>query len=145
MTEARKLKIKKVHPDARIPQYAHYGDAGFDLYTPVSLTIEPGERKSIPLGIALEIPYGYAGLLLDKSGLSHKHGLKSFGGVIDSGYRGELHAGLMNLTDMPYTFEAGDKIIQMLIMPVETVEIIEADELNESERGTGAFGSSGKK
>jgi dUTP pyrophosphatase len=140
-----KLKIKKLHPNARIPSYAHYGDAGFDLYVPESITIKSGERKSIPIGIAMEIPDGYTGLLLDKSGLSHKHGLKSFGGVIDSGYRGEVHAGIMNLSDKDYTLEAGDKIIQMLIMPVMTVDIEESNSLSESERGAGAFGSSGKK
>ncbi len=138
------LKIKKVHPNAKIPKYAHHGDAGFDLYIPERFVINPGERKSIPLGIAMEIPYGFAGLLLDKSGLSHKHGLKSFGGVIDSGYRGQLHAGIMNLGTEPYTFEPGDKIIQMLIMPVETVDILEVEVLTDSERGQGAFGSSGK-
>ena len=138
------LKIKKIHPNAKIPNYAHFGDAGFDLYIPERFILKAGERKSIPLGLAMEIPHGHAGLLLDKSGLSHKHGLKSFGGVIDSGYRGEVHAGIMNLSDTDYIFEAGDKIIQMLIMPVETVDIIEVDELSDSERGNGAFGSSGK-
>lgn len=139
-----KLNIKKVHPDAIIPKYAHKGDAGFDIYMPASITIAPGERKSIPLGLAMEIPEGYAGLLHDKSGLSHKYGLKSFGGVIDSGYRGEVHAGIMNLSNEPYIFEKGHKAIQMLIMPVEIVDILEVDSLSESERGAGAFGSSGK-
>jgi len=139
------LKIKKLRDDAKLPIYAHPGDAGFDLFIPDSLTIQPGERLSIPLGLAMEIPNGYTGLLLDKSGLSHKHGLKSFGGVIDAGYRGEFHVGIMNLSDKAYTFEKGDKIIQMLIMPVAHVNITEASELSESVRGTGAFGSSGKK
>lgn len=92
----------------------------------------------------MEIPDGHAGLLLDKSGLSHKHGLKSFGGVIDAGYRGEVHAGIMNLGTEPYTLQAGEKIIQMLIMPVVRVDIEEADNLSISDRGDGAFGSSGK-
>ena len=138
------LKIKKIHPDAKIPKYAHIGDAGFDIYIPESVTILPGERKSIPIGLAMEIPFGHSGLLLDKSGLSHKHGLKTFGGVIDSGYRGEIHAGVMNLGDKAYTFEKGDKLIQMLIMPVQTVEILETEELSDSDRGVGAFGSTGK-
>ena len=140
-----KLKIKKIHPDAKIPQYAHIGDAGFDVYVPEKVIVMPGERKTIPLGLALEIPEGHAGLLLDKSGLSHKHGIQSFGGIIDSGYRGEFHAGIMNMSDKPYTFEKGDKIIQMLIMPVTTVEIEEATELSPSNRGDGRFGSTGKK
>ncbi len=139
-----KLKIKKLHPHAKIPSYAHEGDAGFDLYVTEPFTILPQERKSVPLGIAMEIPERHAGLLLDKSGLSHKHGIKSFGGVIDSGYRGEVHAGIMNVSDVPYTFNVGDKIIQMLIMPVNIVDIIESDTLSDSERGHGSFGSSGK-
>jgi dUTP pyrophosphatase len=138
------LKIKKLRPDTKLPVYAHPGDAGFDLFIPDDLTIQPGERLSVPLGLAMEIPHGYTGLLLDKSGLSHKHGLKSFGGVIDSGYRGEFHAGIMNLSDKPYSFAKGDKIMQMLIMPVAHATIIEATELNDSSRGDGAFGSSGK-
>ena len=138
------LKIKKLHPNLKIPKYAHTGDAGFDLYVPEEVTIKSGERLSIPLGIAMEIPEGHAGLLLDKSGLSHRHGLKSFGGVIDAGYRGELHAGIMNLGKVSYTLKAGDKIIQMLIMPVVCVDIVETDNLSDSSRGIGAFGSSGK-
>ena len=138
------LKIKKLRPDVKVPSYAHTGDAGFDVYIPDDLTIQPGERLSIPLGLAMEIPEGHTGLLLDKSGLSHKHGLKSFGGVIDAGYRGEFHVGIMNLSDKPYSFAKGDKIIQMLIMPVVHADIIETDTLSDSTRGTGAFGSSGK-
>lgn len=138
------LKIKKLSENAKLPTYAHPGDAGFDLYVPEDVTIKPGERLSIPLGLAMEIPEGFTGLLLDKSGLSHKHGLKSFGGVIDAGYRGEFHVGIMNLSDKEYSFTRGDKIIQMLIMPVAHADIIESDTLSESARGQGAFGSSGK-
>lgn len=138
------LKIKKLRPDIKLPTYGHAGDAGFDVYIPTEVTIQPGERKTIPLGLALEIPEGYAGLLLDKSSLSHKHGIQSFGGIIDSGYRGEFHAGIMNCSDKPYTFEKGDKIIQMLIMPVAHVDIVEAEELSASARGKGSFGSTGK-
>lgn len=138
------LKIKKLHPNAKIPSYAHRGDAGFDLYVPESVTMNPGDRKTIPLGIAMEIPEGYVGLMFDKSSLSHKYGLKTFGNVIDSGYRGEIHAGLINQSGQTQILEAGQKIIQMLIIPVETVQIVESDTLSESERGDGAFGSTGK-
>ncbi|MBU3668682.1 MAG: dUTP diphosphatase [Candidatus Taylorbacteria bacterium] len=144
MKEKIKLKIKRLHPNAKLPSYAHHGDAGFDLFVPESVTMEPGDRKTIPLGVAMEIPDGYVGLMFDKSSLSHKHGLKTFGNVIDSGYRGEIHAGLMNQSKNTYTLEAGQKIIQMLIIPVETVDIEETDILNESDRGTGGFGSTGK-
>ncbi len=144
MKQQLTLKIKKLHPQAKTPSYAHYGDAGFDLFVPEAVTLEPGDRKTIPLGVAMEIPDGYVGLMFDKSSLSHKYGLKTFGNVIDSGYRGEIHAGLINQSGQTQTLEAGQKIIQMLIIPVETVQIVEADTLNESSRGTGAFGSTGK-
>lgn len=139
------LKFKKLHPNAKIPSYAYAGDAGLDLYVSEDLVLKKDERKSIPLGIAVEIPEGYVGILFDKSGLSHKHGLKSYGGIIDSGYRGEIHVGMMNLSDKDYEFEAGDKIIQILIMPVLKAEVVECEELSDSGRGEGAFGSSGNK
>ncbi|MCF7865730.1 MAG: dUTP diphosphatase [Candidatus Pacebacteria bacterium] len=139
-----KLKIKKLHPNAKIPSYAYHGDAGFDLYVPEVITLLPGDRKTIPLGIAVEIPDGYVGLMFDKSSLSHKQGLKTFGNVIDSGYRGEIHAGLINQSGQAQTLEAGQKIIQMLIIPVITVDIEETYTLSESGRGGGGFGSSGK-
>jgi dUTP pyrophosphatase len=139
------LKFKKLHPDAKIPSYAYAGDAGLDLYIAEDLILKKDERRSIPLGIAVEIPEGYVGILFDKSGLSHKHGLKSYGGIIDAGYRGEIHVGMMNLSDKDYEFKSGDKIIQILIMPVLHAEVVECDELSESDRGQGAFGSSGSK
>jgi dUTP pyrophosphatase len=139
------LKFKKLHPDAKIPKYAYAGDAGLDLYVAEGLVLKKGEKKSVPLGLAIEIPEGYVGILFDKSSLSHKHGLKSYGGIIDAGYRGEIHVGMMNLSDKDYEFEAGDKIIQILIMPVLQAEVVECDELSESDRGEGAFGSSGNK
>lgn len=137
------LKFKKIHPNAKVPSYAYRGDAGMDLYVPENTLIKVGERKTIPLGIAIEIPEGHVGLMFDKSSLSHKHGLKTYGNVIDSGYRGEVHVGIMNHSDKDYELKTGDKIIQMLIMPVFQVEVIEVDELSESDRGDGGFGSSG--
>jgi dUTP pyrophosphatase len=139
-----KLKIKKLHPDAKIPSYAHPGDAGMDLFAVERFELKPGERTSLPIGLAIEIPKGYVGLMWDKSGLSHKHGIKTFGGVIDCGYRGEWHVGVMNLGDATYTFEKGDKIIQVLIQKVSQPTIVEVDELSDSSRGKGGFGSTGK-
>ncbi len=139
-----KLKIKKIHADAEIPAYAHPGDAGLDLYVPERVTFLPGERKSVGLGLAIEIPDGYVALLWDKSGLSHRHGIKTFGGVIDSGYRGEIHAGVMNLSDRAFVFEKGDKIVQMLIQKVEQPEVVEVTELSETKRGDKGFGSTGR-
>ena len=138
------LKIKKLTPDAKLPSYAHPEDAGFDLYAIRPLTIAPGERIQVPTGIAMEIPDGYVGLIWDKSGLSHKHGLKTLGGVVDAGYRGEIMIGMINLSSAPYTFEAGHKVAQMLIQKREAAIIKEVSELSDAARGTGGFGSSGK-
>lgn len=139
-----KIKIKKLHQDAKIPFHAHADDAGMDLFTVEPFELEPGERKSVPLGIAIEIPEGYVGLIWDKSGLSHKFGIKNFGGVVDAGYRGEIHAGIMNLSDKFFSFEKGHKIAQLLIQKIEHVEFEEASELSDSIRGEGRFGSTGK-
>ena len=139
-----KLKIMKLHPDAKVPTRAHSGDAGLDLYAYGEVRLAPGERKSIPLGIAMEIPEGHAGLIWDKSGLSHKYGLKNFGGVIDAGFRGEIHVGLMNLSDREFVFEKGHKIAQMLIQKVEILDCVEVGHLDDSSRGAKGFGSSGR-
>ncbi|MDQ5893223.1 MAG: dUTP pyrophosphatase [Patescibacteria group bacterium] len=139
-----KIKIKKIHPDAIIPHHAHYNDAGMDLFTPEAFEMMPNERISIPIGVAIEIPDGYVGLMWDKSGLSHKYGIKTFGGVIDAGYRGELHVGLMNLSNKSFKFEKGHKVVQLLIQKVEYIEFEEAEELNSTDRGAGGFGSTGK-
>ncbi len=138
------IHIKRLHPEAKLPSYAHPGDAGADCFCYEQITLAPGELKSIGLGFAADIPEGYVALLWDKSSLSQKYGLKSFGGVVDAGYRGEYMAGIMNLSDKPYTFAKGDKVIQMLITPVVAGEIVEVDNLPDSARGTGKFGSTGK-
>lgn len=138
------LNIKKLHPDAKIPTYAHYGDAGFDLFATETVTIPVGARVLVGTGIAMEIPDGYVGLIWDKSGLSIKHGLKNLGGVIDAGYRGEIKAGVVNLSDEDYTVVVGHKVAQMLIQKVERAEIVEVDELSDTTRGHGGFGSTGK-
>jgi dUTP pyrophosphatase len=138
------IRIQKLHKDAKIPEFAYKNDAGMDLYTPEKVSLRPGERKSIGLGIAIEIPDGYAGLMWDKSGLSHKYGIKTFGGVIDAGYRGEIHAGVMNLSKETYIFEKGHKIIQLIIQKVEHPKIIEVKKLKDSNRNKKGFGSSGK-
>ena len=138
------IKITKLHPDAKIPQYAHHDDAGMDLFCTEEVTLKPGERLQIKTGIAMEIPDGYVGLIWDKSGLSQKFGLKTLGGVVDSGYRGEIMIGMYNLGAEPYVFEVGHKVAQMLIQKVEQPEIVEVEELSESVRGDNAFGSTGK-
>src|SRR3989344_2834325 len=139
-----KIKLKKLHKKAIIPKHAHSSDAGLDLFTIISFEMTPNERKSIPTGIAIEIPEGYVGLIWDKSGLSHKYGIKSFGGVIDSGYRGEIHSGVMNLSDKFFSFEKGQKIAQLIIQKIENVQFEEVEKLSQSQRGEGGLGSTGK-
>jgi dUTP pyrophosphatase len=139
-----KLKVKYLVKDIPKLAYAKAGDAAFDLYSAKDVSIAPMERVQVSTGVALEIPEGYAGLVWDKSGLSHKFGLRTLGGVIDSGYRGEIMIGIINLSKETYTFEKGHKVAQMLIQKVEHCDIVEANELSESERGSNAFGSTGK-
>ena len=138
------LKVKKINPDAILPSYAHPGDAGLDMYSNETVTINPGEVVKIKSGVSFEIPEGYVGLMWDKSGLSMNHKIKSLGGVIDSGYRGESLLGVINLGDTPYTIEKGHKIVQMLIQKVEKVEIKEVKNLSDTSRGASGFGSTGK-
>ncbi len=130
--------------DARLPSYAHVGDAGMDLFATESMMVAVGERVLISTGVAMEIPMGYVGLIWDKSGLSNNHGLKVIGGVIDAGYRGEVKVGIANIGTEDYKIGAGHKVAQMLIQKVEHPQIVEVAELSEAARGDGGFGSTGK-
>lgn len=138
------IKFKKLNSNATSPTYAFKFDAGMDLYCLENISVEPNQRVQIGTGIAMEIPEGFVGLIWDKSGLSHKSGLKTVGGVVDSQYRGEIKVGMINLSNETYHFEAGQKIAQMLIQKVEQVDLIESDILSETDRGEGGFGSTGK-
>jgi dUTP pyrophosphatase len=138
------IHVKKLHQEARIPTIAHAGDAGFDLYAVGRIVLQSGERVQVPTGIVLEIPAGYVGLVWDKSGLSHKGGIKTLGGVIDSGYRGEILVGVINLGKEEYVFESGHKVAQLLIQKVETPTFVQVDDLADTTRGEGGFGSTGK-
>lgn len=144
MKSSMVLKVKKLDPGAILPSYANPGDAGMDLYSNETITLKPGEIGKVRSGISMEIPNGYVGLYWDKSGLSNNHGIKMMGGVVDSGYRGELILGVINLSAKPYTFEKGHKVLQMLIQKVERTKIVESDILEDSQRGEKGFGSSGK-
>lgn len=137
------LLIKKLSATATIPKYIHSHDAGMDLYANETTIIAPQERQLIPTGIAMAIPSGFVGLIWDKSGIATNHGLKTMAGVIDSGYRGEIKILIHNLSNQPYTVQAGTKIAQMLIQPVVQNEIIEVQELDDTSRGDGGFGSTG--
>ncbi len=141
-----KIKIQRINENAKIPNYAHRGDAGLDLYSvEESYVLKPGERKGFSTGVKMEIPDGYVGLIWDKSGLVAKYGIKIMAGVIDSTYRGEVIAMLVNLGSKEYLVEKNAKIAQMLIQKIEQVEIKVVEDLNVTKRGDGGFGSTGIK
>ena len=137
------LFIKKLHPNAVVPKFAHATDAGMDLCTIEDFSLAPQEHKSIRTGLAIIIPEGYAALTWDKGGISNKRHLKVVGVVFDTDYRGEYFIGLYNFGKETQIFKTGDKIAQLLIQKIEHPELIEVDVLDETRRGTGAFGSTG--
>lgn len=140
-----KVKIQKTR-EAKIPSYAHKGDAGLDVYSvEEDYILKVGERKGFKTGIKLEIPRGYVALFWDKSGLAINYGIKTMGGVIDSAYRGELVVILKNLGEDDYKIEKKSKISQILVQKIEEVEFEEVDNLDNSQRGNNGFGSSGIK
>jgi dUTP pyrophosphatase len=136
------IKIKRMTPGAKLPAYAHSGDAGMDLFSCVDVTLGPGETKPVPTGIQMAIPQGHVGLVWDKSGISLK-GVHRLAGVVDAGYRGEVRVVMVNLGTEPFAIKAGMKIAQMLIQPVEAPTIVESDTLDDTSRGAGGFGSTG--
>jgi dUTP pyrophosphatase len=138
-----KILVKKLHPEAKLPNFAHPGDAGMDLCSVADMMLKPGERASVPTGIAVALPDSYVSLIWDKSGVSHKNGIKTLGGVLDSGYRGEYLIGLVNLSQENFEIKVGQKIAQLLIQKVEHPEVEEVTELDETSRGDGRFGSTG--
>ena len=137
------LKVKRLHPDAKLPSYGHKGDAGLDLYTNVDLVLKPGDIVPVPTGITMAIASGYVGLIWDKSGLSLK-GAHRLAGVVDSGYRGEIKVVVVNLGQTDFVIEKGMKIAQMLIQAVMGVEVVDTGSLEDTSRGAGGFGSTGK-
>lgn len=141
--EKVKIKIKKLHPDAVVPQYAHPGDAGMDLYSVEDLVLRPGERVGIKTGISIELPESHVSLIWDKSGNALKSGIKTMAGVCDSGYRGEYTVVLINLSGKDFEIKKGQKVAQVLIQKVENPEIEIVNELSETSRGEGGFGSTG--
>lgn len=133
----------RIDKEARLPVYGHSGDAGLDLFSCVDDTLSQGEVKAVPTGIKMAIPPGYVGLVWDKSGISLK-GVHRLAGVIDSCYRGEVKVVLVNLGREAFVIKKGMKIAQVLIQPVMEVEVVEAGDLDETTRGEGGFGSTGK-
>jgi dUTP pyrophosphatase len=137
-----KLKIKKLHPDAKVPKFANKTDAGMDLYSIEDIIILPNHRTLVKTGLSMEFPEGYVALVWDKSGVA-KNGLTKIGGVIDAGYRGEYKIMLHNISSKSYEIKKGQKIAQILIQPIIQPQIEVVEELSDSERGDGGFGSTG--
>ena len=143
------IKIKKLRENAKIPKRATNGSAGMDLYACIDepITLAPGQLAVVPTGIAIALPENScAAFLYARSGLGVKHGicLSNGVGVIDSDYRGEICAGLCNVSDKPYTIEPDERVCQMVIAPVLTPDVVEVSELDNTDRGEGGFGSTGK-
>lgn len=142
-SNAVKIKVKKLHPNAVLPRYAKQGDAGMYL-TATERTIE-ASKVIVKFGLAFEIPEGYVGLIFPRSSI-HKTGLilSNSVGVIDSGYRGEVSAVFNIGVDGAFPYNVGERCAQIIFMPYPTAQLEEVEELAESERGTGGFGSTGK-
>jgi dUTP pyrophosphatase len=141
-----RISVKRLDPGLPLPRYARAGDAGLDLHAAARVEIAPGARAMVPTGLAVAIPSGFAGFVLPRSGLALRHGLTLLNtpGLIDAGYRGEVQVLLINHDpSTAVTVERGERIAQLVVQAVETVELVEADELSSSERGPGGFGSTG--
>ena len=142
------IRIKKLREDAKVPTYGSPYAAGADLYACLDeeQVVSPGQTVMIHTGIAMEIPEGYAGLIFARSGLASKRGLAPANkvGVVDSDYRGEFMIALHNHSDVPQTVLPGERIAQMVITPVLTAEFLQVEELEETQRGSGGFGSTGR-
>jgi dUTP pyrophosphatase len=142
-----RLRVQRLDPAATLPTHAHEGDAGYDLYSIEAAELGPGERAMLRTGIAVEVSNGHAALILPRSGTAAKHGISVVNapGLIDQGYRGEIRVLLLN-TDRtePFRVEPGDRIAQLILVRVETPPVEEVESLNDSVRGEGGFGSSGR-
>lgn len=136
-----KLRVV-LDPGAFLPKRAHDGDAGLDLYSPVDALVPPRGSWDIDTGVHVAIPYGWVGFLKSKSGLLFKYGIQTEG-VVDSGYVGSIHVLMQNHRDEYYSVHRGDKISQLVILPCALAEPVEVDALEDTERGSGGFGSTG--
>lgn len=141
-----KISFKKLDNELPTPAHAHDGDGAVDLYARESASMAPGERTKVPTGIAVAIPSGYAGLVVPRSGLAAKQGVgvTNGPGLIDAGYRGEIAVLLVNHGAEPVAIARGDRIAQLMVVPVIEQELIEVDELPGSGRADGGFGSTGR-
>jgi dUTP pyrophosphatase len=145
-TNPVRLPVKRLDPTIELPSYAYEGDAGLDLRSSEDVTLKPFERRLVSTGLAIAIPEGYAGFVQPRSGMALKHGLSMANtpGLIDSHYRGELKVIAINLDPSePIVIKRGDRIAQLVIQQVPVVSLVEVEELDETDRGAGGFGSSG--
>jgi dUTP pyrophosphatase len=140
------LRVKRLDPAAVLPSYARPGDAGLDLFAVRALTIAPGESALVPTGIAIELPPGTEGQVRPRSGLALKFAITVLNtpGTVDEGYRGEVGVILINHGRAPFAVDAGMKIAQLVVTPRVHVDVVEAQELSDTQRGTGGFGSTGR-
>jgi dUTP pyrophosphatase len=146
MSAPVRLRVKRLDPSVPLPRYARAGDAGLDLHAAARVVIAPGARATVPTGLAIELPPGFAGFVLPRSGLALRHGVTVLNapGLIDAGYRGEVQVLLINHDPATaVTLERGERIAQLVVQPVTAVELVEVEELSSSERGAGGFGSTG--
>lgn len=137
------IKVKRLHPDAVIPRFAHDDDAGADLTVVEGGTLQPGEGRDFAVGIAVEPPDGFWYSIVARSSTLRKRGLFINPGVIDNGYRGPLFVYARNDTREPVTIEPGDRLAQMIQHRLHQFEVVEVDELSQTVRGEGGFGSTG--
>jgi len=137
------IRIKKLTPEAIIPQAQRPGDAGLDLYSIEDYELKPGERHVFKTGLSIELPHGFVSLIWGRSGLAVRHGLATIAGLIDSNYRGEYSVIILNTSNENYMVKKGDRIAQLLIQKHENVEFVETEELSDSARGAAWSGSSG--
>ncbi|CAM2973357.1 dUTP diphosphatase [Saccharomonospora xinjiangensis] len=138
--------IRRIDPDIALPSYAHPGDAGADLVTTSDVRIAPGSRVVVGTGVAVALPEGYAGFVHPRSGLAARKGLSIVNapGTIDSGYRGEIRVCLVNLDPAePIVLRRGDRIAQLVVQRVERADFVEVEQLDETARGAGGYGSTG--
>ncbi len=133
-------------PDAVLPAYQTEHSAGMDLRSTVDITLEPGKRMLVPTGIRMAIPEGFEGQVRPRSGLAFKHGIGMVNapGTIDSDYRGEIGVLLINLGQETVTFQRGERIAQLVICPIARAQLLQVEDLDETVRGAGGFGSTGK-
>ena len=139
------VRFKKVHPDASLPSYAHPGDAGMDVRSVEDVELAPGARALVHTGLVMILPQGWEAQVRPRSGLALKHGVTVLNtpGTIDAGYRGEVGVILANLGDAAFPVRKGDRIAQIVVAPVTTADIEEAEVVDETDRGAGGFGSTG--